>query len=78
MLIIYAIMVFFVITGLPVRPFPSLPVFPSTLAKLNDFKEEIPAIFLKYELPPRNSSQTAEEWVILHLHFIFNVLFLFI
>ncbi|XP_030944587.1 uncharacterized protein LOC115969154 isoform X2 [Quercus lobata] len=48
--------------GLPVCPFCSLPVFPSTLAELNDFKEEIPAIFLKYELPPRNSSETDEEW----------------
>jgi len=67
---------FLVITGLPVCPFCSLPVFPSTLAELNDFKEEIPAIFLKYELPPRNSSETDEEWVILHLLFFFNVLFL--
>ena len=61
---------FLVITGLPVSPFYSLPVFPSTLAELNDFKEEIPAIFLKYELPPRNSSETHEEWVILHLLFL--------
>ena len=73
MLIIYAIVVYFflVITGLPVRPFYSLAVFPSTLAELNDFKEEIPAIFLKDELPPRNSSETHEEWVILHLLFFF-------
>ena len=72
MLIIYAIMVsyfFLVITGLPVRPFHSLPVFPSNLATLNDFKEEIPAKFLEYELPPHISSKTDEERVILHLIF---------
>ena len=74
MLIIYAIVVYFflVITGLPVRPFHSLPVFPSNLAKLKDFKEEIPAKFLEFELPPRNSPQTDEELVILHLLFFKN------
>nr|POE83100.1 hypothetical protein CFP56_42705 [Quercus suber] len=50
--------------GLPFCPFYKLPVFPSTLAELNDFKEEIPAIFLEYELPPRNSSKTDEGWVV--------------
>lgn len=70
--------IFLVITGLSVCPFYSLPVFPSTLAKLNDFKEEIPAIFLKYELPLRNSSQTDEEWVILHLLFFKCFLFIYL
>ena len=81
MLIIYAIMVsyfFLVITGLPVCPFHSLPVFPSALAELNDFKEEIPAIFLKYELPPRISSETDEELVILQLLFFYKFIYLFI
>ena len=74
MLLIYAIMVFLflVITGLPVRPFHSLPVFPSNLATLKDFEEEIPAKFLEYELPPRISSKTDEERVILHLIFFLN------
>ena len=80
MLLIYAIMVFLflVITGLPVRPFHSLPVFPSNLATLKDFKEEIPAKFLEYELPPRISSETVEELVILHLLFFYKFIYLFI
>ena len=71
-MLLWSLIFFLVITGLPVCPFHSLPVFPSALADLNDFKEEIPAIFLKYELPPRISSKTDEERVILHLIFFLN------
>ena len=78
-MLLWSLIFFLVITGLPVCPFHSLPVFPSALADLNDFKEEIPAIFLKYELPPRISSETDEELVILHLLFFISLfIYLFI
>ena len=77
-MLLWSLIFFLVITGLPVCPFHSLPVFPSALADLNDFKEEIPAIFLKYELPPRISSETDEELVILHLLFFYKFIYLFI
>uniref|UniRef100_A0A7N2MZA3 Uncharacterized protein n=1 Tax=Quercus lobata TaxID=97700 RepID=A0A7N2MZA3_QUELO len=46
--------------GLPVRLFNSLPIFPA-LAKLNDFKEDIPAKILKHESSPRISPQKDDE-----------------